>query len=75
MEFLKKAIAKQKEEAKISSIKSRKELIMFQLFNDASTVESIEIFNAISSRFNFELRRRNEKNNQESEEICEFLNK
>ena len=75
MEYFKKAIAKQKEEAKISSIKNMKESIIFQLFNDFSTVESIEIFNEISSRFNLELRNRNRKNTEENQGIREFLTK
>ena len=75
MEYFKKAIARQKEEAKIASIKSIKESIIFQLFNDFSTVESIEIFNEISSRFNLELRNRNRKNTEENQGIREFLTK
>tara|TARA_R110000782_G_scaffold222753_1_gene309760 strand:- start:908 stop:1135 length:228 start_codon:yes stop_codon:yes gene_type:complete len=75
MKYFKKVIARQKEEAKVASIKNTKESIIFQLFNDFSTVESIEIFNEISSRFNLELRNRSRDNTEENEEIREFLTK
>lgn len=75
MEFLKKAIAKKKEEANITLIEAKKDSIMFNLLNDFTSAESIEMFNTISLRFEKEMKIRHLLTRQESKNIYEFLNK
>jgi hypothetical protein len=73
MKVFKNLHTKYKAKEKIVEISTRKETVLFNLFNDLTVIESVKLYEEVEAIFNSKLSKKLEVINSEKECIEKFL--